>query len=134
MSGDVFEILGGRWAQHHSKNPAVLRLADRLVTDHTKSLDDSAKLARSLGIEVPDKPLASQIWELRMVESLHGKAFNHRYSSLEAYDHVQDISETTDEINDGTNAKIRADARTELPVLREHLKLAREALAANRQA
>lgn len=131
MQGDLFEIIGGKWAKGHTKNAAVLRLADRLVTDHTKSFDDAAKLARSLGIEVPNSPTSSEEWELKMVESLHGKAYNHWYASLEVYDHVQDISEATDEVNDGTNSKVRDDARTELPTLREHLKLAREALAAN---
>ena len=131
MQGDLFEIIGGKWAQKHTKNAAVLRMADRIVSDHTKSLQDAIKLAHSLGIDVPSTPTPSEVWELKMVASLHGAAYNHWYASLEVYDHVQDIQETTDEINDGTNSKIRDDARTELPMLQLHLKLARAALAAN---
>ena len=134
IAGDMFEITGGKLAKAKSHNPAVMRLANRLVTDHAKSLSDAEKLARSLGIDVPKSPLPSQVWELNMVASLRGQAFNHWYSSLEVLDHVQDISEATDEVNDGTNAKVRDDARTELPMLHVHLKLAREALVANRHA
>jgi putative membrane protein len=131
ISGDLFEIIGGKWAQTHTKNAAVLRMANQLVSDHTKSLADTVKLARSLGIDVPKAPTSSEIWELKIVTALRGKAYNHWYASLEVYDHIQDISEATDEVNDGTNSQIRDDARTELPMLRLHLKLAREALAAN---
>ena len=131
IQGDLFEIIGGKWAQHHTKNAAVLRLANRLVTDHTKSLKDAADLAHSLGIDVPKSPTPSEVWELKMVRALHGRAYNHWYSSLEVYDHIQDIQEASDEVNDGTNKQIRGDAVTELPTLRIHLRLARKALAAN---
>jgi putative membrane protein len=134
IAGDRFEIAGGRWAQTHSKNAAVLRMANRIVSDHAKSLSDAVKLAQSLGIDVPASPLPSMVWELKMVASLHGKAYDHWYSSLEVFDHMQDIQETTDEIKSGTNSQIRDDARKELPMLKLHLKLAREALAANSKA
>ncbi|MBV9414669.1 MAG: DUF4142 domain-containing protein, partial [Solirubrobacterales bacterium] len=68
---------GGKWAQQHTRNAAVLRMADRIVSDHTMSLSDAVKLAKSLGIDAPKAPTASQLWELKMVESLHGKAYNH---------------------------------------------------------
>ncbi|MBV9810107.1 MAG: DUF4142 domain-containing protein [Solirubrobacterales bacterium] len=131
IEGDRFEIIGGKWAQTHTKNAAVLRMADRIVSDHTKSLKDAVKLARSLGIDVPSNPTPSEVWELKIVTGLRGRAYNHWYASLEVYDHVQDIQETTDEIKDGTNSQIRDDAKTELPMLQVHLSLARAALAAN---
>ena len=67
-----------------------------------------------------------------MVSRLRGRTFNHWYSSLESLDHEQDISETTDEVNNGKNAEARKDAKDELPVLHRHLYLAQVALAHNR--
>jgi putative membrane protein len=131
ISGDRFEIIGGKLAEKKSNNAAVQRLAKRLVGDHSKSLSDAVKLAHSLKIDVPTSPTPSEVWELKMVATLKGKAFNRWYSSLEVYDHLQDIDETGTEISDGTNSQIRDDARTELPMLREHLKLSRQALAAS---
>jgi hypothetical protein len=43
------------------------------------------------------------------------------YADLEVLDHRQDISDATDEVSDGTNARVRADARKRLPMLRTHL-------------
>lgn len=132
ISGDRFEIIGGKLAEKKSNNGAVLKLAKRLVSDHSKSLSDAVKLAHELKIDVPSSPTPSMIWELKAVATFKGKAFNHWYSSLEVYDHVQDIDETATEVLNGTNSKVRDDARTELPMLREHLKLARAALASSK--
>ncbi len=132
ISGDRFEIIGGKLAERKSKNPAVLKLARTLVSDHSKSLSDAIKLAHELKIDVPSSPTPSMIWELKAVSTFKGKAFNHWYSSLEVYDHIQDIDETSTEVSNGTNSKVRDDARTELPMLRKHLRLARAALAASK--
>jgi putative membrane protein len=80
---------------------------------------------------VPSSPTPSQLWELRAVASFKGKAFDRWYSSLEVFDHLQDIDETATEVTNGTNSQVRDDAKTELPVLKAHLRLARAALAAS---
>jgi putative membrane protein len=132
MKGDLFEVAGGKIAERKSHNPAVLKLARTLVHDHTMSYDESAALARKLGVDVPTAPTMSMTWELKMVSALRGRTFNHWYSSLEALDHEQDISETTDEVNNGKNAEVRKDARQELPMLQMHLHLSRAAMAASK--
>lgn len=114
-AGQPVEIRGGKIAERRSHNAAVRRLARRLVTDHTKSLNEAAALARELHIAVPGSPTPSELWELQSVSAFRGRSFDHWYSSLEVYDHLQDIQETTDEISDGSNAHVRDDARTELP-------------------
>ena len=106
-----------------------MRLAKRLVSDHSKSLKDAVDLAHKLGIDVPKAPTPSEVWELKVVAGASGKAFNTLYSTLEVYDHIQDIQETTDEINDGSNSQIRDDAKTELPMLKMHLAMSRLAAA-----
>jgi predicted outer membrane protein len=131
MQGDLFEIRGGNLALGVSHNKAVIRLARRLVTDHTKSLRDSEALARKLGIKIPTAPTASQQWELRIVSTLKKRAFNHWYSSLEVFDHIQDIAEAQDEVTDGGLRSVRSNAKDEIPVLRLHLHLAQQALKAN---
>ena len=130
MQGDLFEIRGGKLAERHSRNPYVLKLARTLVSDHTKAFDQSAALAKRLHVEVPHSPTESQKWELAIVASLHTqRSFDRWYSSLEVGDHMQDISESADEVSDGSNTEVRKDARDALPMLRMHLRLARQALA-----
>jgi predicted outer membrane protein len=56
--------------------------------------------------------------------------FDRRYADLEVLDHVQDIQESKDEVQKGVNRAVRHLASSDLPTLREHLKLSREALRA----
>ncbi|WP_028059865.1 DUF4142 domain-containing protein [Candidatus Solirubrobacter pratensis] len=131
IQGDRFEVLGGQQALSRSQNPAVRALATRLVKDHAKSLKESIALAKRLGVSVPKAPAPSMRWELQMVGALSGPQYDHWYADLEAKDHVQDISEASDEVKMGSNAAVRQSARKELPTLRAHLKLSRAALKAS---
>jgi putative membrane protein len=129
IQGDRFEIIGGTAAQSKGVTPAMKAFGARLVKDHTKSLKDADSAARRFGVDIPKTPTPSQQWELRTVGSFTGAAFDRSYADLEVQDHIQDIQETKDEISEGCNRAIRSLARDDLPVLRQHLKIARQLLA-----
>jgi putative membrane protein len=129
IQGDRFEVAGGKLALQKSTNPKVRTLAQTLITDHSKSLKDAIALARRLGVTVPKTPSESQQWELGTVAGFNGNAFDRSWSDLERLDHIQDISETKDEVKTGCNSAVRKAARKEIPTLKKHLKLAKEALA-----
>lgn len=126
--GDVFEINGGKIALRKSHNAAVRKLARTLVSDHTKSLSDAKKVASKYGISLETTPTPSEQWELQVVSTMRGKAFNRWYSSLEVKDHQQDIQETSAERDKGSNPDIRSQAIQDLPMLDKHLSLAKAAL------
>jgi putative membrane protein len=126
--GDLFEIQGGQMALQKTSNTAVKTLAQTLVTDHTKSLDDAKKLAARFHIKLDLSPTPSQQWELQQSSSLTGTAFDQSWSKLEVLDHQQDISDTKSEVQMGVNLQIRKDAIQEIPMLRKHLHLAQQAL------
>jgi predicted outer membrane protein len=128
IEGDRFEIAGGMLAQQKGASATVRALGARLVTDHTKSLKDASKVARRLGISVPGKPTPSMQWELQIVGTLSGSQFDHWYSDLEVEDHKQDITESKDEIKEGSNPQVKKLAAEDLPVLKEHLALSIHAL------
>jgi putative membrane protein len=130
IQGDLFEIQGGKIAQQKGESQQVRDLGARLVADHSKSLEDSTDLAEQLGIDVPTEPSPTQQWQLRVVSSFSGNAFDRWYSDLEVQDHVQDIKEAQDEVDKGRNPDIREDAEDEIPTLEQHLELAKAALAA----
>jgi putative membrane protein len=131
IEGDRFEIAGGHIAQQKGTIPQVRDLGARLVADHSKSLQDAIDVAHTLGIEVPDSPSPSQQWELRVVAHFQGSKFDRWYSDLEVQDHIQDITEAQDEVDKGCNDKIKQLAADDLPVLHEHLTLAKAALEAS---
>jgi putative membrane protein len=131
IEGDLFEIKGGTLAEQKGSAQIVKALGQRLVTDHSKSLKDAEEVAKKLHIDIPDSPSPTQEWELRTVAGFSGKTFDFSYSDLEEEDHVQDIEETKSEIEKGCNADIRKLAKEDLPILEEHLKLAKEAESAS---
>jgi putative membrane protein len=130
IEGDRFEIAGGKIAESHATNAQVRALGARLVKDHSASLGDATRVARRLGIDVPGSPSPSQQWELKTVAAFTGADFDRSYADLEVLDHEQDIQESKDEIKKGVNRAVRHLAASDLPTLREHLKLSRAALQA----
>jgi putative membrane protein len=126
IQGDRFEIVGGTAAQSKGATAAMKAFGARLVKDHTKSLKDAERAARRFGVDVPKTPSPSEQWELRTVGAFSGAVFDRSYADLEVQDHIQDIQETKDEISDGCNATVRGLARDDLPVLRQHLRIARQ--------
>jgi putative membrane protein len=130
-AGDLFEIQGAKLALSKTSNPAVLALANTLKKDHHKSFVDSTKLAKQLGASSETKPEPSQRWELQILGTLTGSAFDHQYSLLEVQDHMQDIAESSYEAHHGANAAVRKSAKDEIPILKGHLKLSKKALEAS---
>src|SRR5438270_222609 len=82
--GDVFEIRGGQLALQKSSNATVRALAQRLITDHTKSLQDAKDLAAQYGIKLELEPTPTQQWQLsELAHEWTGKAFDVEYTELE---------------------------------------------------
>ena len=105
----------------------VKALGKRLVADHSKSLAEARKLAASLGIKSPTSATPAEQWELQVVRSQQGLSFDRWYASLEVKDHMMDISDAQEEIQNGQTASVRADAMKEIPMLKMHLELSQAA-------
>jgi putative membrane protein len=131
IAGDRFEVVGGQMAAFKTSTTAVKTLADRLVSDHSKSLKQATTVARRLGIKAPTDPTPPEQWEIAISNNLSGQAFDRWWSDLQVADHKQDIAEATMEKRSGTNTTIKNLAAEEIPTLRTHLKLSDEALAAS---
>jgi len=129
VAGDLFEIEGGQLAQQRGQSAEVKQLGARLASDHTTSLKDTRELAKQLGVTVPTQPDARMKSMLNQLAAASGAAFDHVYSQGEVSDHQEDISDATKEVNQGSNSKVKQDASHELPILRTHLALARQALS-----
>src|SRR4051812_47254038 len=125
ISGDRFEIIGGKIAISKTGNSTVRALAQQLVQDHSSSLRDAVRVAKQLNVKVPDAPTPSQVWQLNMVRSLSGSQFDVAYTTLEVKDHQQDIGETTFEVVHGGSTQVKAAAKKELPMLKMHLSLSK---------
>jgi putative membrane protein len=126
--GDVFEVKGGQMAQSKGSDASVKSLGTTLTKDHSKSLLDVVKAARKFGVKLEKKPTPSQSWELAQVSSTSGKSFDQAYAKLEVNDHIEDIEDATEEVQNGSNPTVRSLAKQDLPMLKKHLALSKAAL------
>ena len=120
-AGDLFEIEGGKMALAKAQMATTRAYAQKLVSDHSKSLADTKTIASALGITLPTKPLPTMREELAKIGSHSGKSFDLAYLKGEVTDHFGDIAGAIKETERGSNARIKASAMMELPVLRYHL-------------
>jgi putative membrane protein len=129
ISGDRFEIAGGKIALSRSSNAGVRAYAQRLIHDHTQSLQEAIATAQRWGIGVPPAATPSEQWELNRLRFMPKANFNGQYVSLEVKDHNQDIEETGEEAREGQAVDIRNLAMQDLPMLNMHLKIGKSLVA-----
>src|SRR4051794_17153935 len=122
-AGDLFEVAGGRLAMQRSHDPAVRRFGHRMVVDHRRLYQATRAVARGLGIKVETEPSRGQQAVLRSWRHVSGHAFVCSYVPYEWEDHQLDIADTKDEIDQGSQPEVIADAQAALPVLQQHLDL-----------
>lgn len=130
ISGDRFEIAGGKIALSRATVPAVRALGQRLIRDHTQSLHDAIALALRWGMKPPPSATPSEQWELNRLKHMARSRFDGQYTALEIKDHNQDIDETSFEARRGSAWDIRQEALKDLPMLTMHLKLSKAAAKA----
>jgi putative membrane protein len=126
--GGVAEVRFGELAEDKASSKTVKDLAERMVTDHTKS-DDSLKTAASKeGISIPAQLNAKDQAAYTRLSQLSGAAFDRAYTRDLVRDHETDIALFRHEANEGKDASMKSFATETLPTLQDHLKMARQAL------
>lgn len=62
MSGNAAEVAAGAMAMERGASPEIGQFGQRMVTDHTKELDELADLARKYGVDPIREPVMPQQW------------------------------------------------------------------------
>lgn len=97
-SGNAFEIAAGNLVLQKSADPGLRAVAQTLITDHTASQTEAASIAAKNGIQLPSGPSPAQSFALDALSRLSGQPFEVAFVTLQFYDHLNDISETQDEV------------------------------------
>lgn len=124
MAG-LAEVELARLAQDKAASDAVKQFAQRMAQDHQKANDELKQLAAAKGVSLPtalDKKHAGQKEKLA---KLSGVAFDKEYMDHQVDDHSKTVNAFERQARDGKNTDLTAWAAKTLPVLREHLQLAR---------
>ena len=125
-TGGTAEVELGRVATQRAVRPSVRSFAERMVADHGRANAELAALARRKGLDVPTALEPSQQAMRDRLSGLSGPDFDRAYMSEIVRDHTEDVAlfERAAEIS--SDPDLKAWATRSLPMLRDHLALARQ--------
>jgi putative membrane protein len=127
-AGGMAEVQMAQLAQSKAQSQAVKDLATRLNNDHSKANDELKMIAGKANMSLPGAPTIKQQREYNKLQALSGAAFDREYVNYQIKDHKEDIEMFQREADHGMNPEVKAFAAKHLPALREHLRLAEDAL------
>lgn len=118
----LFEIAAGKLALEKSTNADVRGYGELMIRDHTKLYDE----LKPLGFPVPPNMGPSNQQMLDALAKLSGAQFDAAYANDMVNGHEAAVGLFQGEAAEGTNEGVKAFAVKWLPVIEEHLKLAKE--------
>ncbi len=123
--GGLAEVQLGSLALQNAQSADVKAFAQRMVADHSKANAQLAELATVKGLVLPTELAGPHKDALEHLQSLHGADFDKAYMQHMVSDHEEDVKEFDHASTSATDADIKGWAGKTLPVLREHLALAK---------
>jgi putative membrane protein len=127
--GGRAEVELGKLANSRGSAPAVRDFAQRMVTDHGKANDRLAGLDRSANQRLP-KSLDPEHLTIRdELQKKQGDDFDAAYLTSQIQDHQRTANLLAWEIGMGQNDDLKKYAAEQLPVVLEHLDMAKQHLA-----
>jgi putative membrane protein len=120
---NTFEIVSSRLALERAKDPAVERIAEHLIQDHTTAQEKLAATAAEVGVEAPVPSLnAEQQATVDALKGLWGKAFDEAYLQAQVKAHQEAIALFVGFASVDANPRpLRLLAIATLPILGQHL-------------
>ncbi len=125
----MHEVMLGKIVESKTKNEAVKTFAQRMVNDHTRIDADLKKAALTAGIAVPDKLDEEFQKEVDRFKNYKGSDFDRDYSKAMVSDHEQAVALFTQASKEAKNPAIKEFATKNLPIIKEHLMLAKKLVA-----
>ena len=119
------EVKLGQLAQDKGSNPMVKQFGARMVDDHGKA-NNKLKQAVGSGMTLPSDVGPKEQATYDKLSKLSGTAFDKAYAADMVKDHQTDISEFQKEASSGKNPTLKSFASETLPVLQDHLKMAKD--------
>jgi putative membrane protein len=123
------EVELGNLAARKGQSASVRSFGRRMVSDHTRAGKKLKAIARSIGISLPEALDAEQQAEIDRLSQLNGAEFDRAYMEKMVADHEMAVSDFETEASSGTNSKLKVFATATLPILRMHLRMAKQTAA-----
>jgi putative membrane protein len=127
--GGIAEVRLGELAVDRASEPAVKRFGQRMINDHSRANRELMDLLRKKGWELPFSPkeLSGKYKDTYDDLAKHsGADFDRAYMRCMVHDHEEDVAHFEKEAKNGDDADVKAFAGRVLPVVKEHLTMARD--------
>lgn len=124
--GSWSEVQLGNLALKRARSKSVRDFGQRMITDHGKAMNDVANLAKRKGVPMPRSMKTEQRQMQEKLSRLKGPAFDREYKRMMVADHMEDVREFQETARDARDPDVRAAAKKWLPILREHLRMAKD--------
>lgn len=119
------EIALGQMATERGESDKVKQFGQRMIDDHQKAGKEVKQLASQEGVELPVEIPAMQKEKAKKFSQLSGKEFDRAYIRYMLHDHMKDVTEFEHSAKELKDAQVQQWASATLPVLKEHLKIAK---------
>jgi putative membrane protein len=123
LQGSMAEVQTAQLALQKSTNDQVKQFAQRMITDHTKLIEQMKPVAKQLGVKIPDGPDKKEKASMAKLQALSGSDFDTAYVKAMVKDHKTDDSEFKMEMSNGQSQIVRNAASQADPVIEAHLQM-----------
>jgi putative membrane protein len=124
---NIAEIQEAQRAERRAGSPAVKTYAQRMIKDHSESLKALKDLtSKWTDLGQPAKPSTEQAAQQERLKDEAGTVFDPIYARMQIEDHQKTIAVFEREAESGGDPALRAFAVKQLPILHEHLEMARK--------
>jgi putative membrane protein len=123
--GGEMEVKLGQLAEQKGAAAAVKEFGSRMVKDHTRLNAELSATAKSVGLTVPNTISSEQRAEYDELAMVKGTKFDTQYINMMVQDHTEDLAAFQKEVNATRDAKLKGAVEVAIPVIEEHLKMAK---------
>ncbi len=124
--GGMSEVEMARLALTKASSDAVKQYAQKMIDDHTAANAELMQIAATKNLTLPTTPDAKHRAMMARMEKLSGEAFDREYVMMAGHkDHQKMEKLFRDQSMKGRDADLKAFAAKTLPVVQQHLQLAR---------
>jgi putative membrane protein len=121
--GSLAEVELGKMALQKSQNPDVREFAQKMVTDHSKLIEDMKPVASRIGSKMPTEVNSKQRQEAEKLQGLSGDSFDKAYITTMVADHHKDLQEFTEEESRTANPYLKDAVSKGKEVIRMHTEM-----------
>ena len=115
------EVHMGQMAAEQGQSAEVKKMGSQIAADHTKANQQLMAIAEKKGVKLDTKHKMDKMSKKDMAN------FDQAWLAMMVTDHQKDIAAYQRQVQQGTDADLKAFAKKTLPVLQKHLKMVQKA-------